>query len=309
MTETVRRGSATDSVIVIGRTALPVITPDSTVASGFAAMLAASIRTMRSTTQHSEPGRPETVHRFRVSLRRLRSLLSAFRTILPNEERRMLGARLGALGKQYSRVREWDVFLSGTLRPLAEALPDEPALLELDACAREARRRALPETADFSAVVNEVAAAVDGATWLHYPRPEFTELWQHNLKDFASDLIAKRHQRLRKRLKAVDLGQQPSFHRLRIQVKKTRYPIEMFRTLFDEEGVDAYIDRVVGVQDALGHLNDALIARDLLSDLPLSSRSQGLATGWLAREVEVCRERFPAAAKRLRKAAPFWEEG
>jgi len=306
MTETVRR-SAADSVIVIGRTALPVIAPDSTVAGGFEAMLAASIRTLRNATHHSEPGRPETVHRFRVGLRRLRSLLSAFRTILPNDERRALGARLGALGKQYSRAREWDVFLSSTLRPMAEALADEPAILELDACAREARRRALPEGANFEASVNEVAAAIDVAAWLHYPRPEFADLWQQYLKDFAGELLTKRHRRLRKRLKAVDLDHQPSFHQLRIQVKKTRYPIEMFRNLFDEKGVDDYLDRVIGVQDALGHLNDALIARELLSDLPLSSRSQGLASGWLAREIEACRAGFPAAAKKLRKATPFWE--
>src|SRR5579862_8235568 len=156
MTETVRR-SAADSVIVIGRTALPVIAPDSSVAGGFEAMLAASVRTLRNATHHNDPTRrPETVHRFRVGLRRLRSLLSAFRTILPNDERRALGARLGALGKQYSRAREWDVFLSSTLRPMAEALADEPAVLELEACAREARRRTLPEEVDFAAIVNDV---------------------------------------------------------------------------------------------------------------------------------------------------------
>jgi CHAD domain-containing protein len=270
-------------------------------------MLAASIRTLRNATHRGEPERPETVHRFRVGLRRLRSLLFAFRTALPNDERRALNARLSALGKQYSRPREWDVFLSTTLRPISAALPDEPALLELEACAREARRRALPEAADFSAIVNEVAVAIDTATWLHYPRPEFTELWQSNLRDFAGELLAKCHRRLRKRLKAVDLDQQPSFHQLRIQVKKTRYPIEMFRDLFDDERVNSYLDRVIGVQDALGHLNDALIARELVTDLPLSSRSQGLANGWLAREIEVCRESFPAAAKKLRKATPFWE--
>jgi triphosphatase len=308
MTETVRRGSAADSVIVTGRTALPVIAPDSTVGGGFAVMLAASIRTLRNATQRGEPDRPETVHRFRVGLRRLRSLLSAFRSVLPHDERRALGARLSALGKQYSRVREWDVFLSTTLQPMTQALHDEPALLELEACAREARRRALPNAVDFSALVNEIAVAIDTAIWLHYPRPEFTEQWQGNLKGFAEELLTKHHRRLRKRLKTVDLDQQPSFHQLRIDIKKVRYPIEMFRDLFDDDRIDRYLARVVAVQDALGHLNDALIARDLIADLPLSSRSQGLANGWLAREVEVCRQAFPSAAKQLRKAEPFWEK-
>lgn len=309
MTEAVRRNeAAAGAVAVTGRSAPPVISPDATVGSGLGAMLATGLRSLHNATLRAEPDRPETVHRFRVGLRRLRSLLSAFAKVLPTEERHLLGARLAAFGKQYSRVREWDVFLASTLRPMTSSLRDEPALLELEACAKEARRHAMPEGADFTAAVEEIAAAVDAATWLHYPRPEFAELWQSDLKRFACDLLDMRHHRLRKRLKTVDLDQQPSFHKLRIQVKKIRYPSEMFKDMFDEKTVADYLARVVGVQDALGHLNDALIAQGLIAELPLSSRSQGLASGWLAREIELCRGDFPAAAKRLRKAAPFWDE-
>jgi len=308
MTETVRRGVATDSVIVIGRAAPPAIAADLTVGAGFEAVLSGSVRALRHVSHRAEQDRPEVIHRFRVGLRRLRSLISAFSKILPEEERRALGARLGALGKQYSRVREWDVFIASTLSPMATSLPDEPALLELEACAREARQRALPSSIDLAAAADDIAAAIDAATWLHTPRTELSELWQSNLKDFASDLLRKRHRRLKKRLKAVDLDQQPSFHDLRIQAKKIRYPIEMFKDIFDSDRVEDYLDRVIAVQDALGHLNDALIARELIADLPLSSRPQGLANGWLAREIELCRQRFPAAAKKLRKATPFWDE-
>jgi CHAD domain-containing protein len=266
------------------------------------------LRSLRHPNHRSESERPEAVHRFRVGLRRLRSLIAAFRSVLPDGERRALNARLSALGKRYSRVREWDVFLAGTLRPTAAALPDEPALLELEACAREARKRALPNPVNFHTEVSEVAAAIDAAPWLHHPRPEFADEWRSNLKDFAVKLLEKHHRRLRKRLKAVDLEHQESFHELRIEAKKIRYPIEMFEALFDSEGVDAYLDRLIAVQDALGQLNDALVARNLVSELPLSSRPQGLANGWLAHEIEARQRRVPVAAKRLRKAAPFWED-
>lgn len=308
MTETVRRSVAADPVIEIGRTTLPVIAPDSTVGDGLGAMLAVGVRTLRNAAYRGEPERPDTVHRFRVGLRRLRSVLSAYSGVLPEDERHLLGARLSALGKRYSRAREWDVFLSDTLRPMAAALPDEPALLELEACAREVRRRALPEPINFPKEANEVAAAFDAATWLHYPRPEFAEEWQKRLELFAAELLAKRHRRLRKRLKKVDLDQQASFHELRIQAKKIRYPIEMFEVLFNEKPVEAYLGRLIAVQDALGHLNDALVARELVAELPLSSRPQGLVNGWLAREIEARRQCFPAAAKKLRKALPFWED-
>jgi triphosphatase len=82
----------------------------------------------------------------------------------------------------------------------------------------------------------------------------------------------------------------------------------MFGNIFDAKLADSYLDRVIAVQDVLGHLNDALVARERLAELPISSRAQGLVSGWLAHEVAARRERFPRAAKNLRKAAPFWEE-
>jgi triphosphatase len=308
MTETARRNLATAPVIEIGSSTSPTISSHTTVGAGVQLMLATALRSLRHPSHRGESDRPEAVHRFRVGLRRLRSLISAFREVLPDAERRVLGARLSALGKRYSRVREWDVFLTGTLRPMAASLPDEPALLELEACARDARRRALPDPVNFYAEANEVAAAIDAAAWLHHPRPEFADAWHSNLKDFAIALLAKHHRRLRKRLKAMDLDQQESFHELRIQAKKIRYPIEMFETLFDKERVDDYLEHVIAVQDALGHLNDALVARDLIAELPLSSRPQGLANGWLAHEIEARRQRVPPVAKKLRKATPFWKE-
>jgi CHAD domain-containing protein len=82
----------------------------------------------------------------------------------------------------------------------------------------------------------------------------------------------------------------------------------MFRYLFDSDAVGEYLERLIGVQDALGHLNDAVVARGLIAELPLSSRPQGLVNGWLAHEIESCRHRFPSAAKKLRKATPFWDD-
>ena len=307
MAETARRNLAIAPVSEVATPLSPEVAPDTSVGAGLQLMLATALRGLSNAGHHGESERPEAVHRFRVGLRRLRSLISAFRTALPDDERRALGARLSALGRRYSRVREWDVFLSGTLKPMAAALPHEPALLELEASAREARRRALPNPVDFRAEVAEIIAAVDAATWLHHPQPELEAEWTKDLKEFASNLLTKHHWRLRKRLKKVDLGRQKSFHDLRIQAKKIRYPIEMFENLYNGKTVAAYLDRLIAVQDALGQLNDALVARSLIAELPLSSRPQGLALGWLAHEIETRHHRFAPTAKRLRKAKPFWD--
>lgn len=306
MTETVKCKMAVDPVPRTENASHPPIASDSTVGAGLQVMLAASTRTLRGASRRGAPERAETIHRFRVGLRRLRSLISAFRKALPSSERRTLSGHLRAKGQRYGRVREWDVFLAETLPPLASALPNEPAISELEACARTAREHALPEAIDFGVEANEVAAAIDAASWLHRPRPEFVNMWDRNLKDFADELLEKRHRRLRKHLKAVNLGQQASLHKLRIEVKKTRYQVEIFQLLFEIEAVEEYLDRVVPVQDVLGHLNDALVAQNLITQLPLSSHAEGVANGWLAREVEARRQAVPHATKKLRKAPPFW---
>lgn len=307
MTEAVRRNPASESVIEIGNTAYPVLAPNSTVGNGLRVMIASGVRSLRVAGQRSAPDRPDSIHRFRVGLRRLRSMLSAFGKVLPESERRALSQRLGSIARGYSRAREWDVFVSSTVRPMAEALPDEPAVLELDKAARAARRRALPEAGSLRRQVEEVVGAIEAAPWLQLPIGPFEAEWDKDLKIFASELLTKRHRRLRKRLKNVDITHQADFHRLRVEAKKIRYPTEMFATLFEDKAADDYLGRLVAVQDVLGLLNDATVARERAAELALSSRAQGLISGWLAHEVESRRARFPQAAKRLRKAVPFWE--
>lgn len=308
MTEAVRRNPASESVIQIGYAAYPVLTPSSTVGDGLRIMIASGIRSLRIASQRDATERPETIHRFRVGLRRLRSVFSTFGNILPDDERRLLNQRLAGVARSYGRVREWDVFLSGILRPMAETLPDEPALLELDAAVREARRQTLPSEDNLRRQADDVITTIERAAWLQRPSIAQEAEWQKNLKDFVGELLAKRHRRLRKRLKAVDIANQADFHELRVDTKKLRYPIEMASNLFNDHGVDDYLERLIAIQDALGHLNDTWVARDRVAELALSSRSQGVVSGWLAHETQARQEHFPRAAKRLRKAKPFWED-
>jgi triphosphatase len=306
MTETVRRNA--ESVIQIGHTAYPVLTPESTVGAGLRVMIASGLRSLKGASQRGGSDRPESIHRFRIGLRRLRSVLSAFGKVLPADEHRALNQRLGSVGRGYSRLREWDVFLADTVQPLAESLAGEPSIIEIDATAREARKRALPDIGSLRRQVDDIVTTIEEAEWLERPTGAFELEWQKDLKGFAGELLAKRHRRVRKHLKKVDIANQDDFHKLRIEAKKIRYPTEMFGNLFEPKAADAYLDRLIAVQDALGHLNDALVARDRLVELPISSRAQGLISGWLAHEVTARRERFPRAAKRLRKATPFWDE-
>lgn len=306
MIETVRRNLVAEPVTEFA--GYRVLVPDSTVGAGLRMAMASGLRNLKTAAQRAASDRPDSIHRFRVALRRLRSVLSAFGKILPTEERHALSQRLASLARSYSGLREWDVFLANIVGPLAEALPDEPAVAEIEAAVRETRRHALPDNGSLRRQADEVIATIEAASWLQRPNSPKKSEWESDLKDFSSNLLAKQYRRLRKRLKNVDITSQTDFHKLRIQVKKIRYQIEIFSNLYDDEATDPYLDRMIAVQDALGSLNDALVAHERLGELGLSSRAQGLVSGWLAHEVAARRERFPRTAKRLRKATPFWEE-
>jgi triphosphatase len=284
----------------------PELAGDLTVGEGIALTFASALRSLRAGAARGDVERAQSLHRFRVGVRRLRSLLSAFSAVLPAVQRRNLSRELSTFAKRYSRTREWDVLISATLLPLAKTFPGDAVVEEIAGDAETARRNALPAEAALAPEAARIAAALEAAAFLAQPVPEQLDTWRAPLKDFVGKLLAKRHKRLRKRLKHLDLDDQAAFHQVRINVKKIRYPLELFRTLFDAEEVAAYLELLTRVQNLLGQLNDISTAHGLFAELPLSARAKGLIDGWLARDALAARDQFPAAARAFRRAESFW---
>jgi CHAD domain-containing protein len=281
---------------------------DLTVGDGVQEMLAGALGALQRRASAARTPGAETVHRFRVGLRRLRSVLSAFGGAFPERERRALGERLSVVAGRFGRVREWDVFLAGVAAPLHAAMPAEvEALAVLERLARKARRAAIPPGDTLTSNLATVEDAITEASWLRRPTPEKAKIWQTPLRDYAEELLGKRHRKLRRELKQADPGEQAALHVLRIQVKKLRYSSELLKSLFNEDRAKAYLDRLVALQDVMGRLNDARIDEELRRELALPEATQYLLTGWLARELAASRERFPRCARALRRADPFWE--
>jgi CHAD domain-containing protein len=292
----------------LARPAQLELTADLAVGDGLLEMLTGAMSALaRRGSAAMNPG-AETVHRFRVGLRRVRSILSAFAEALPERERQALSDRLRAVAQRYGQVREWDVFLAQVVMPLRQAMPQEEALLALERAARKARRQALPPGDTLRSNLLTIEAAIEEAPWLRRPNPDQAAVWDAKLRDYAAQLLGKRHRRLRRRIKLVDLADPAAFHQLRIRVKKLRYPSELLKSLFDEERVAKYLERLVDLQDVMGGLNDARVEGELLARLELQAAAQHLVGGWLARDTASCRERFPGCARAFRRADPFWEK-
>ena len=279
-----------------------------TVGDGLQEMLAGALGALRGRSTSAARPTADAIHRFRVGLRRLRSILSAFSDAFPESERRALSDRLRGVAQRYGRSREWDVFLAYCLAPLRQSLPDDQSLGQLERQARQARRLAMPPGDTLKGSFAEIEAAVSAAPWLRRPSPELRDCWERPLRDFAAELLAARHRRLRKRVKTVDLADPVAFHQLRIRVKKVRYTSELVRSLFDEDLAKKYLRRLVELQDLMGRMNDAGVAGELLRSLAPVPAAAPLVAGWLAHEIAVGREQFPDCARSFRRAEPFWEK-
>src|SRR5512134_2231907 len=84
---------------------------------------------------------PEGVHQMRVAVRRLRSRITLYNGLLPENQTRKLTGELKWLIGSLGPARDWDVFVIETMAPALKLLPDDRdlALLRRHAVARQDR--------------------------------------------------------------------------------------------------------------------------------------------------------------------------
>lgn len=241
-----------------------------------------------SETQYRAAPGVETLHAARAHLRRLRSALALFaplaRPPVPQANAlRRLSAALGA-------VRDLDVLLarvpSGVLHrrlaaAQAQAATQAAGLLHATPC-----RALLTRLATWSALQPPLPAGE------------------------ARDFAAARFDRLRRKVKkagaALADGDDEARHRLRLRVKRLRHASELLGSLFPASGRQArFMAALVPLQEALGALNDLVVAQALLARID-SSHARGAAALIGRSQRPVLLARAAAAHAELLAAPRFW---
>ena len=117
---------------------------------------------------------------------------------------------------------------------------------------------------------------------------------------------------MRRRGRKLDDLDAPGRHELRIAIKKLRYSVEFFTSLFDPEASRALRTRLARLQDILGTMNDAATLQRLLSDLHADTKdvamaeARGVLTGWSAGRGEALHAELDRAWKSFRRTPTFW---
>lgn len=225
-------------------------------------------------------GDAEAVHQMRVGIRRLRSIMFAFKPVMTPaesgplmEEAKTLFARLGDL-------RELDVFLADVL-PHAFAGLDESTKRRLAAVIR-ARRGALYgrlrddlSSPEFSVFALKLGRWVESGEWGNL-ESALDRLWYiRPLSVYAQTRLTRLHRKMMKLGDAKRTGHVEDWHELRIMTKKLRYTAEFFAVLFPAQQAAAYNRKLAMWQERLGELNDIAASRTLLRRLEEEASESG----------------------------------
>ncbi len=235
----------------------------------FARALAEARATVRQNERGLRRSRdPEYLHQLRVTIRGARALTKPLRDIYGRSRVARLVDEWGWLARLTGPTRDLDV--------LAESLP------------RYARELSVEARTDLQPFVRVVEARREAALdelLEHLDSVRYRELLA-DWKDFTNKGALKgpatrgsakrrirewtwrRYRRTRASLVRLRSASSPEeLHRARIELKKLRYLVEFFRSLFGRGPTRRVLKPLKKAQDTLGHLNDLTVHRALLRSM------------------------------------------
>ena len=213
----------------------------------------------------ASPDDVETLHKLRVSIRTLRSLLAFASPFLRRKAHKALQRNLRDVVVQTSRLREYDVLL----KQAADLTVPAEELCAAVRLARESERdqvvRALSskETARALAFVRK---GVERMPWTDRVKREGVVLEQ------ACQRFDEMACTVDEGFETVDFADADAVHTLRKQAKRVRYAAENFPEILGAD-VAEEARRMVGVQDRLGAVCDARVNVGIVCEFPTEGLS------------------------------------
>jgi triphosphatase len=87
------------------------------------------------------------------------------------------------------------------------------------------------------------------------------------LAELASSALSRAHHRLLKRGHGFETLSKSERHDVRIALKRLRYALDFFGSIFNSEPKKKFVKRLARLQDDLGRMNDVVVAETMLARL------------------------------------------
>lgn len=299
----------------------PALTPEMSAAEAFQRSALACLRQIvGNAEQLRHRASPEVIHQLRVGLRRLRSLLTSFKSVVTDSRLPAIKAELRWLTGELDAARNLDVLLQGDYRAAVAAKEDVEGVKGLGLRLRNARRMAYVRSAAaveserFRRLLIDLLVWIEAGPWTASPARE--DARRQPIRKFAARELDKRRRRIVRRGRDLASLDVEARHKLRIDAKRLRYAADNFLGLFGhpKRGA-AFIACLKQAQDALGDLNDIVVGERLAHEAAVSpGRAEadsafvaGRITGAQKARVAPLVERAQASLKALKSARAFWD--
>jgi len=255
-----------------------------------------TIETNRDAILHKEYD-PERLHQLRVAMRKLRALLSQMKPLFSSDWRYEHKEKLACLMRQTGEQRDIDVYL--------EAIPNYKQMLPkdlqdgLDTLEDYLTQKSKESKDELINFLQSDAFNKELETLFDFCCSEKSIGFSRKCSE---PIIIEVKYALRKRYKRVlnkgnSLNRDSlahEYHLLRIDVKKLRYMIEFFSSLFDKDSYDKMLKQLKTIQSILGEQQDLEVQSSYLKDLSQLS--------------ELCNDKTMTALDELHKRVAQMEE-
>ncbi len=268
-----------------------VVQPDMSVAEAFEMIVTACVRHFRLNEPLVIHRRvPEALHQARVAVRRLGAAFALFRSAVADDEFARLRDEFRWFIRQLGDARNLDVYLRRTLPVETRQRLERKrqAAYDLAIAAMESER--------FRWLILDLVVWASFGTWRKGAKAK------RRLEPY----VRRRIDRQWKKISGTDgiSGMKDERrHRLRIRIKKFRYSLEFMDSLYGQarKRKKKSAEAVKELQEALGQLNDMVVARSFVLDdvCPTTCAAPGEEQRRHVRKAS-------RAINRMRKAGPYW---
>ncbi len=255
-------------------------------------------------------GDPDALHQARVALRRLRSAISLFSSMLDDPQTDCIKADLKSLGSAFGRARELDVLREKLATERPKMGGNLLRVVEDERDAAFAAAKDVIQEPRFRRIAIATLAWIEAGDWLHSEEKKRRAARKQGIAKHATRELKRRYVKIVKEGRDLARVEPEVRHRLRIRIKKLRYASEFFGGALSKSTKRRknFATRLEALQDCLGALNDIEANRRLMAQVMGDSRDNGAAARPLAAEedVDALLVQTEKTFASFRKAKPFW---
>ena len=219
----------------------------------------------------------EALHQMRIAVRRLRAAISLFSDVVSDDRINTIKTELRWFARELGPARDLDAFSLEVLRPLKKQYKSEPGLVSISKMfARQRlqsyrRARDAVHSARFRALVLDTAEWVEAGPWSVSQDPLMRIRREMPIETYAAEQLSRRRKKIRRQGAKIDQLSPEQLHTLRIQVKKARYAVEFFSSVYGGKKLAKRRKKVVTslrqLQNYLGGLNDIVTRKALCAQI------------------------------------------